>query len=131
MREEQGRAMPSRTGTIADRTARAVATQVGAMACTSYEVGVLDAAQGQMLLRTWTVADLEHGILWLKRMNAHGRDIYIRPAGSVGLILLDDLDPVAIVRLTHDGLQPAVVVETSPGNYQAWLRVSPESIAPE
>src|SRR5438445_9028360 len=98
----------SNVASAGDRTAWAVATQVGAMACTSYEVGVLDAAQGQMLLRTWTVADLEDGIPWLKRMNAHGRDIYVRPAGSVGLILVDDLDPVAIVRLTHDGLQPAV-----------------------
>lgn len=40
----------SNNGTVADRTARAVATQVGAMACTSYEIGVLDAAPGQMLL---------------------------------------------------------------------------------
>ncbi len=118
-------------GAPRDRTARAVATQVRAMGCTSYEIGVLDAAQGLMLLRTWTVAELEHGIAWLKRVNAHGHDIYIRPAGSVGLILLDDLDQAAIARLTHDGLQPAVVVETSPGNYQAWLRVAEQPIAPE
>lgn len=121
----------SNYGTVADRTARAVATQVGAMACTSYEVGVLNASQGQMLLRTWTVAELERGTPWLKRMNAQGQDIYIRPEGSVGLILLDDLDQPAITRLTHDGLAPAVVVETSPGNYQAWLRVTQEPIATE
>jgi hypothetical protein len=111
-----------------DRTARAVATQVRAMGCTSYEIGILKA--GQMLLRTWTVAELEHGLPWLKRVNAQGHDIYIRPAGSVGLILLDDVDPAAIIRLKQDGLAPAVVVETSPGNDQAWLRVAPQPIAP-
>ncbi len=100
-------------GTVAassDRTDRAVTTQVRAMACTSYEIGIRNTVQGQMLLRTWTVAELEYGIPWLKRVNAHGHDIYIRPDGSVGLILLDDLDATAIVRLKHDGLAPAYVV---------------------
>jgi RepB DNA-primase from phage plasmid len=114
-----------------ERTARAVATQVSGMGCTSYEIGVLDAGQGQMLLRPWTVAELEHGLPWLKRANAQGHDIYIRPEGSAGLILLDDLDAAAIGHLKHDGLAPAVVVETSPRNYQAWLRVSLEPIAPD
>src|SRR6266571_4608132 len=114
-----------------DRTARAVATQVAAMGCASSEIGVLDASPGTMLLRTWTVAELGHGLPWLRRMNALGRDIYVRPAGSAGLILLDDLAPTALLRLKSDGLAPAVTVETSPGNYQAWLRVAQEPIAPE
>jgi RepB DNA-primase from phage plasmid len=116
-----------------DRTARAVAAQVRAMGCPSYEIGILNAAQGQMRLRTWTVDVLEHRktILWLRLMNAQGRDIYVRPLGSVGLVLADDLDAAAIVRLKHEGLAPAVVVETSPGNFQAWLRVSQQPIAPE
>src|SRR5947208_802103 len=114
-----------------DRTDRSVAMQVAAMACTSYEVGVLDAAQGKMLIRTWTVAEIDRGIPWLKRMNAQGHDVYIRPAGSVGLILVDDLDLAAIGRLKQDGFTPALVVETSPGNHQAWLRVAEQPIAPE
>ena len=60
-------------GTVAapsDRTARAVATQVRTMACTSYEIGVRNAVQGQTLLRTWTVSKLEHSIPCLKRVNA-------------------------------------------------------------
>lgn len=114
-----------------DRTARAVATQIAAMGCASYEIGVLEASPGKMLLRTWTVAELGHGLPWLRRMNARGRDIYLRPAGSVGLILLDDLTPRAILRLKSDGLAPAVIVETSPGNSQAWLRVSQQPVAPE
>ena len=114
-----------------DRTTRAVSMQIAAMGCASYEIGILDADAGKMLLRTWTVPEVERSIPWLKRMNAIGRDIYIRPDGSMGIILLDDLDHAAIVRLKHDGLAPAVVVETSPGNYQAWLRVSEQPIASE
>jgi len=64
-------------------------------------------------------------------MNAAGNDIYIRPAGSVGLVLVDDLKAHALAQLKRDGLAPAVVVETSPANYQAWLRVSQEPIPPE
>ena len=45
-----------------DRTAHSVATQMRAMGCISYEIGVRNPAQGQMLLRTWTVAELERGI---------------------------------------------------------------------
>lgn len=107
-----------------DRTARAVTTQAAAMACASYEIGVLDAVHGKMLLRTWTGAELAHGLLWLKRMNVLGRDIYVWPSGSVGLVLVDDLDRPAILQLKGDGLAPATIVETIPGNYQAWLRVS-------
>jgi len=47
------------------------------------------------------------------------------------IALLDDLDRPAILRLKSDGLAPATIVETSPGNYQAWLRVSQEPIAHE
>lgn len=115
-------------GSAQDRTTRAVTTQLTAMGCTSYEVGILEAGPEKMLIRTWTVAEIEHGIPWLKRENAVGHDIYVRPAGSVGLVLVDDLDPAAILRLHSDLLTPAVVVETSPGNHQAWVRVSHDLI---
>src|SRR5437868_2481091 len=102
-------------GSAQDRTTRAVATQLAAMGCTSFEVGILDAGPGKMLIRTWMVAEIEHGMPWLKRENALGHDVYVRPAGSVGLVLVDDLAPTASLHLHSDGLGPAVVVETSPG----------------
>src|SRR5207247_783114 len=77
----------SSNGTVAapsDRTTRAVATQVRAMACTSYEIGARNPVQGHMLLRTWTGAELEHGVSWLRRVNAHAHDTYIPPDGSGG-----------------------------------------------
>jgi hypothetical protein len=68
-------------------------------------------------------------VAWLKRMNAQGNDIYVRPAGEHGLVLVDDLQPAAIDRLKGQGFDPAIVTETSPGNLQAWLKVSGEPLA--
>lgn len=115
----------------ADRTARAVRTQLQAMGCERYEVGLRDTAKGTMIPRTWSVAELEHGITWLKHANAHGHDIYVRPAGSMGLLLLDDLTADAVARMHREGFGPAVVVETSPRNLQVWARVAAVPVDPE
>ncbi len=114
-----------------DRTVRAVLTQLRAMSCEQYEIGVRDSVRGVMMTRTWSAAEVEQGVPWLKHVNAQNNDIYIRPAGSLGLILVDDLVGPALDRLRQDGLAPAVVIETSPGNYQAWLRISHEPLQPE
>jgi RepB DNA-primase from phage plasmid len=53
--------------------------------------------------------------------NAKGAHIYVRPVGAHSLSLLDDLSSEAIERMKAEGFEPAVVVETSPNNFQAWL----------
>jgi len=113
-----------------DRTGAAVRAPLAGMGCALYEVGLLDRARDAMLDRMWDAARVEASIAWLKRQNASGDDIYIRPRGSVGLLFVDDLAAAAVVRLRADGLAPAVVVESSPGNFQAWVRVSVAPIAP-
>ena len=50
-----------------------------------------------------------------------GRNIYIRPSGEHQFSLVDDVTASNIERMKSSGFQPAVVVETSPGNFQAWL----------
>lgn len=45
----------------------------------------------------------------------------MRPHGVHELSLIDDLSRGAIRRMRKSGFQPALVVETSPGNFQAWL----------
>jgi len=116
-----------------DRTTLAVVAQLQAMACDRYEIGLRNIQRGTMILREWTAEEVTHPLAmrWLKYLNAHDHDVYIRPLGSVGLILADDLTGTAVEQLTRDGLEPAVVVETSPGNLQAWLRVSETPIAKE
>jgi len=46
----------------------------------------------------------------------------VRLAGAHGLSLVDDLKADTFVRMKADGFAPAAVVETSPGNFQAWLK---------
>ncbi len=113
-----------------DRTGAAVRAQLAGMACALYEVGLLDRARDAMLDRVWDAARVEASIAWLKRQNAGGDDIYIRPKGSVGLLFVDDLAAAAVAHLRAEGLAPAVLVESSPGNFQAWVRVAVAPIAP-
>jgi len=107
-----------------DRTTQAVARQLQAFGVDRCDIGIRDGQQGKMMSRLWTPDDVLKNVAWLKRMNARGNDIYVRPAGEHGLVLVDDLKPEAIARLKRQGFNPAIVTETSPGNFQAWLKVS-------
>lgn len=104
--------------------------QLAAMGCDRYAIGVRDPARG-MLTREGSADEIVAGIGWLKAMNAQGNDISVRPAGSSGVILVDDLNARALKELARDGLTPAAVTETSAGNYQAWVRVSDGPLLPE
>ncbi len=104
--------------------------QLAAMGCDRYAIGVRDPARG-MLTRTGSADEIVAGIGWLKAMNAQGSDIYVRPTGSSGVILVDDLRAGTLKELTRDGLTPAAVAETSAGNYQAWVRVSDGPLLPD
>ena len=60
----------------------------------------------------------------LKYHNARGSHIYIRPSGEHRYTALDDLNETSLARLSADGFDPCAVVETSLGNFQAWLKHS-------
>jgi len=107
-----------------DPTHRAIHRQLRAMACRSYEFGIKDPPKGTMILRQWSDVQLDKSISWLKHMNAHGHDIYVRPAKLDGLVLLDDLQKTTIPTLKKEGLAPACILETSSENYQVWVRLS-------
>jgi hypothetical protein len=67
---------------------------------------------------------------WLKHMNARGNDIYVRPAQDAaphGLVLVDDLTADTIVAMKRAGHHPALVLETSPNNFQAWVKIPPRA----
>ena len=87
------------------------------------EVEIRDRS-GETTVRTWSRAELQHSLAWLKRMNARGSDIHVRPAGEHGLVLVDGLKAEAIERMKREGFAPAATVEASPGNFQAWVRLS-------
>jgi len=117
---------------MGDRTGATVRAQLAGMGAERYDVGAYDRSSDEMLLRReWTPAQVETAMSWLKRMNAQGRDIYIRPTGSSGLYLIDDVPAATVARMRAEGYTPAAVVETSPGNLQAWVRVSDTPLSKE
>lgn len=112
----------------ANRTGIAVERQLAALGCPGYE----------MILRQWTGPDdyyirqrrhyTQAQILGelraLRRGNAQGCDVWIVPQPSMDqarLVLVDDLSREAITAMRGARITPAVVTETSTGNYQAWV----------
>jgi len=113
-----------------DRTTNAVNRQLAAFGTAKYQIGVRQST-GKMINQTWTGDVVIKSISWLKYMNRLDSDIYIRPCESHGFILIDDLTNEAIRRLNATGLQPALVLETSPDNYQVWIKLSEEPVEPK
>jgi hypothetical protein len=123
---------PARSGRVAkagaDRTATAIQRQTTALGVERFEIGIRDTRTGQMMNRAWSRTEIEKNTAWLKRMNARGNDVYIRPAGEHSLVLVDDLKANALERMKANGWAPAATVETSPGNYQAWVKLADQPI---
>jgi hypothetical protein len=111
-----------------DKTTEMLRAQLSAMGSEVFEIGLFkpDARNGEamMLLRVWDRETVLRSIPWLKYQNRDGRNIYIRPKGEHNLSLVDDLTREAVISMARSGFSPTLVVETSPGNYQAWLRHS-------
>lgn len=115
---------------MADRTRTAVAHQLKAFGCELFDVGPENDEKGLWAKFDKTAEEVMGLIPWLKRQNAQGENIYIRPARSreEPLVFLDDVSLATIDRMRQDGFAPAVVVESSPGNYQAWVRVQEDGV---
>ena len=75
--------------------------------------------------RRWTAAEIEHALPWLKRANAQGREVLIRPAPGedARLVLMGGLNAAEVERMRRAGREPAVVVESAPGRLEGWVRV--------
>jgi len=87
--------------------------------------------------RLWTATQLVGAptLRFLRARNREGCDVYIHPyAGNqnAGYILvdLDRADPLVVDRMRAHGHDPCVVVQTSPGHLQAWIRLSPSPLEP-
>lgn len=102
------------------------------MGCEVFEVGLFKpTAIGKepvMLPRTWDVDALLRSVAWLRRQNRDGRNIYIRPKGEHNLSLVDDLSAAKVQAMKVAGFTPALVVQTSPANFQAWVK-HPETLS--
>lgn len=115
---------------------KAVQLQLRAMGAQRYELGVRvpaensDDGKSHMKLRNGqddsglTIGEVFDKLDWCAAENAKGHHIYIRPSGPSQLTLIDDLTRKSLDTLLDTGYTPACVVETSPGNFQAWLKHS-------
>src|SRR3982751_3996567 len=102
--------------------------QIPAMGADLFEVGLFNprvpgdsSNEPEMLPRVWDRETLLRSVSWLSYQNANGRNVYVRPKGEHHLSLVDDLTAAAVQKMKNEGFTPALVVETSPGNFQAWL----------
>ena len=119
---------------LTDKTAAAVQKQIAAMGCELFEVGLYNpnapAGEPVMIPRVWNAETVVKSVPWLRHQNREGRNIYVRPKGEHDLSMVDDLTVDAVSAMKEAGFQPAVMVETSPGNLQAWLK-HPERLSNE
>jgi hypothetical protein len=113
-----------------DRTREAVQRQIAAMGADRYEVVIIHAKMGQQTKREWNAAELMAGVQWLKRLNARGGDILVRPLGGPELRLIASLDADGVDKLRSTGLAPAATVETRPGRFEAWVKLSDHPLPP-
>lgn len=112
---------------------QAVRNQLAAMPGYSYLVRLIHYSTRKPFSgeRLWSIAQLllEPTIRFLRARNREGFDVYFRPytpdqnAGYI-LVDLDHGPPTVLTAMRDNGHQPCVVVETSPGHLQAWVRVS-------
>lgn len=105
-----------------DWTLNAVRKMLDAIDPAKYDLGVLS-GRGMLpglsdLSRDQVISRLP----LLKSHNVRGAHIYIRPSGQHRFTVLDDLSQDALDRMIGDGYEPCAVVETSAGNFQAWLK---------
>jgi hypothetical protein len=104
-----------------DRTEAIFRKLLAAIPSIGYDLGIL-ADRGMYRLEAVPTRRILCMLPYLKYRNANGAHIYLRPTGESAFTLLDDLAPTALARLDTEGYDPAAVVETSPGSFQAWLR---------
>lgn len=100
-----------------------------ALGCAQFIVRLVEAKNGKQETRQWSGLELLRSLAWLKRMNARGYDVTVRPAGPHGLVLLDGLQQADLQRLDARGWQGTAVVEVQHGRFQAWIKLSGQPVA--
>jgi hypothetical protein len=105
-----------------DRTEQTVRHILAAIEAPLYDVGVLSSRGMLPGLDAIPASAVLDQLRLLKFRNARGSHIYLRPSGEHRYTVLDDLDQTKLARLSADGFEPCAVVETSSGNFQAWLK---------
>ena len=105
-----------------DRTEQTVRKTFAAIDAPYYDIGILSDRGMFPRMEAFSAPQCINRLRYLKYRNASGAHIYFRPSGERRLTILDDLDRAALGTLNTSGFEPCAIIETSPGNYQAWLK---------
>ena len=89
----------------------------------TYHYRLVNPITGQVKLGNYNREQLIKANGFFRHQNAQGFNIYCRPIGYQ-FVLLDDLTRDVLTDVAQ--LKPCMLIETSPGNYQAWL-ILPET----
>jgi hypothetical protein len=100
------------------------------MGADRYEVVITHAKTDRQTKREWSAAELMAGVQWLKRLNARGGDILVRPLGGPELRLIASLDADGLNKLCSRGLAPAVTVETRTEQFDVWMKLADQPLLP-
>jgi hypothetical protein len=120
-------------------TSQAIRRQLAAMPYDLYLIRLIHQATNRPFPgeRLWTASQLMNltTVRFLRARNCEGCDIYIHPyaeSHNAGYILvdLDRAEPAVVAAMCAQGHEPCVVLQTSPGHLQAWVRVSSTPVAP-
>jgi hypothetical protein len=113
-----------------DRTLTAITRQLRGMGLLRFELTLK--GPERTVVREMSVEEIMADRPRLKRANRGGCHVYIRPPRDIDhdLVLLDDLGRFTPDRMKSGGHGSAVVVETSPGSVQAWVRLGRPVPAP-
>ena len=120
-------------------TSQAIRRQLAAMPCELHLIRLVHHATGRPFPgeRLWTATQLTNlaTIRFLRARNREGCDVYVQPYAehrNAGYILvdLDHAEPTVVATMRADGHEPCVVLQTSPGHWQAWVHVSPTPLEP-
>lgn len=111
-----------------------IAKQLESFGCSKFEVQAIP-HKGSSLktdsVRTVDAAGAMKLSNYLGAKNAQGYDIYVRPAAleiegeqyGQPYVFVDDIKPADMAKLRDAGLPLAITMESSPGNFQGWIRV--------
>jgi hypothetical protein len=120
-------------------TMQAVGRQLAAMPHDLYLVRLIHGQTRRAFPgeRLWTAAQLTYPatLRFLRARNREGCDVYLQPYSpgcNPGYVLvdLDHNSPAILEVMRNNGHEPCVVLQTSPGNLQTWVRVSDGPIEP-
>jgi hypothetical protein len=103
-------------------THQQIENYIRALQANEYLVQLADEKKEKIPLRiSYTPEQLIKAVGFLKLKNSQGYNVYCRPIGWQ-YVLLDDLKHEKLLELSY--LMPALLMETSPQNFQAWLILS-------